>query len=111
MHHIQLYDPPLCCSTGVCGPSVDPQLIRVSSWLNQLKNHGVRVERFNLAQQPQAFADNAEVKAFLVSEGPDHLPLVFVDGRLVLKGSYPDALQRTRWLDEVRGTTPIPGIG
>lgn len=35
---IEIFDPALCCSTGVCGPSVDPALIQVANAIEQLKN-------------------------------------------------------------------------
>jgi aryl carrier-like protein len=52
---IQVYDPPMCCSTGLCGTNIDTELIRVSAWLNQLRKRGVTVERQNLSQQPMAY--------------------------------------------------------
>lgn len=97
MKTIQIYDPPMCCSTGVCGPSVDPILPQFAGFLHQLKSHGVTVERFNLAQQPLAFVQNPEVKSFLEKDGADKLPLIFIDGRLELQGAYPDHDKRVEW--------------
>ena len=97
MKTIQVYDPPMCCSTGVCGPAVDPILPQFAGFLHQLKNHGVKVERYNLAQQPLAFVQNPAVKAFLDTEGAEKLPLIFIDGELVLQGAYPDHDQRVEW--------------
>ena len=77
---IQVFDPPMCCSTGVCGPSVDPKLVRFASDLHWLVNHGVRVERYNLSQQPQAFIAHAPVRAALQAEGNACLPLVLLNG-------------------------------
>lgn len=88
----------MCCSTGVCGPDIDPILPQISGFLHQLKEHGVSVERFNLSQQPLAFVQNQEVKALLQSEGAAALPLFFIDGQLALKGSYPDHEKRKAWL-------------
>ena len=90
MKNIQVFDPPMCCSTGVCGPAVDPKLVSFGSNLHWLVNHGVRVERFNLSQQPQAFAFHEAVKSALESEGPACLPLILVDGHIVSRGVYPD---------------------
>lgn len=58
---LSVYDPALCCSTGVCGPSVDPALATAVADLAWIKSVGVKVERFNLSQQPQAFATNEKV--------------------------------------------------
>ena len=91
---IQVFDPPMCCSTGVCGPSVDPELVRFAADLDWLKRQGVEVERYNLSQQPAAFTGNDVVKTALGKDGNDCLPLTLVDGAVVCKGRYPtrDAL-------------------
>jgi hypothetical protein len=86
---IQIFDPAMCCSTGVCGPSVDQKLVRFASDLHWLANHGVRVERFNLSQEPQAFAANERVRSELHDGGNECLPLIMVDGAVVSRGLYP----------------------
>jgi hypothetical protein len=84
----------MCCSTGVCGPAVDPELARFTADLDWLKRQGVDVERYNLSQQPGAFVSNAVVKDALSARGNDCLPLVVVDERIAAEGAYPsrDAL-------------------
>ena len=86
---IQIFDPPLCCPTGVCGPSVDPELARINADLAWLASRGVVVERFNLAQQPQAFVANAHVSGILREAGEAALPLVLCDGTVLAVGRYP----------------------
>ena len=71
MKKITVYDPAQCCSTGVCGTEVDPKLVQFASDLAGLKKQGVSVERFNLSQQPAAFAANAVVKSALATQGND----------------------------------------
>ena len=89
MKRVEVFDPPMCCSTGVCGPKVDPALVRFVADLHWLANQRIAVERYNLAQQPQAFAANALVKSALQEHGNDCLPLVFLDGAIVSQGRYP----------------------
>jgi hypothetical protein len=96
MTTLAIYDPPMCCSTGVCGPAVDPVLPRLAADLAWLKRQGVRVERYNLAQQPQAFAANPTVRAALREHGNDCLPLILVDGRVVSRGTYPGRAELAR---------------
>ena len=62
---LQVFDPPMCCSTGVCGPKVNPTLPRFAADLNWLKSQGVHVERFNLAQNPDAFTKDSVVEQML----------------------------------------------
>ena len=89
MKKMEVYDPAMCCSTGVCGTDVDPLLVRFAGDLAWLKQQGVVVERFNLAQQPSAFAANPLVAEALKTGGTEVLPLVFVDGVLATRSIYP----------------------
>jgi small redox-active disulfide protein 2 len=86
---LEVFDPPMCCSTGVCGPNVDPALVRFASDVNWLVSQGVAVDRYNLAQQPQAYAANAAVKAALAEHGTGCLPLLLWNGAVVSQGRYP----------------------
>ncbi len=85
---ISIYDPAMCCSTGVCGPGVDPDLARFAADVDWLRQQGVSVERFNLSQQPRAFAETPAVKDAL-SRGTGVLPLVLVGERVAVEASYP----------------------
>lgn len=97
MSVIQVFDPALCCSTGVCGVDVDQQLVSFSADVDWAKQQGAQVERFNLAQQPMAFAENAVVKGFLERSGQEALPLILVDGEFALAGRYPNRTELARW--------------
>ncbi|WAC07213.1 MAG: arsenite efflux transporter metallochaperone ArsD [Thermodesulfobacteriota bacterium] len=86
---LQVYDPPMCCSSVVCGPKVDPDLVRFSSDLDWLRKKGVVVERFNLSSHTAEFAREERVAEALNREGNKCLPLILVDGVIVSRGSYP----------------------
>lgn len=88
MPELSVFDPPMCCSTGVCGPSVDPALPRFAADLEWLQTQGVTVKRFSLSQQPQAFVENEAVRAALTEEGNGCLPLILVNGEIVSRGKY-----------------------
>jgi hypothetical protein len=89
MHKLEVFDPPMCCSTGICGPSVDPKLVRFAADLAWLESKGVQVERCNLAQDPGAFVHNLTLKQALKSHGMDCLPLLLLDGQIIATGGYP----------------------
>ncbi len=89
MSKLQVFDPAMCCSTGVYGPAVDPVLPQFAADLEWLKSKGVEVERYNLAQQVADFAANALVKQALNSKGAKCLPIILLDGALKSEGSYP----------------------
>lgn len=97
MKTIQVFDPALCCGTGVCGVDVEQALVSFSADAAWAKQNGARIERFNLAQQPMAFAENSTVKGFLERSGEDALPLVLVDGEVAMAGRYPDRGELARW--------------
>lgn len=97
MATIQVFDPALCCSTGVCGVEVDQQLVGFSADFDWAKQNGADIERFNLAQQPLVFAENAIVKAFLERSGAEALPLILLDGEMALAGRYPNRPELARW--------------
>lgn len=86
---LEVFDPPLCCASGVCGPTVDPELARFSADVDWLTQQGVAVDRFNLAQQPQAFVANPKVAAILRETGDVALPLVIWQGQVIATGRYP----------------------
>jgi SAM-dependent methyltransferase len=86
---LRVYDPPQCCSTGVCGPDVDPALVQFAADLQALAAEGVAVERFNLAQQPEAFVAEPAVVQAVNAVGTSVLPLLVVAGRVVSHGRYP----------------------
>lgn len=94
MATIQVFDPALCCSTGVCGPAVDTALVHFAADVQWLESRGVGVQRHNLASEPRAFMASPVVRTTLQTEGTGCLPLVLVDGAIVSRGAYPsrDAL-------------------
>lgn len=92
MKTLEVFDPAMCCSTGVCGVDVDPVLAQFAADLKWVEEHGVTVERHNLGQEPQAFAANAAVVKEMEA-GMDRLPVILVDGHIVSTGMYPSRQQ------------------
>lgn len=102
MNKIEIYDPAMCCSTGVCGPSVDPELTRLASAVYSLEKKGFAIKRFNLANEPAAFVENALVNQALADKGPEALPLVLLNGEIVKVAAYPTNDEFAQWF----GLTP-----
>ncbi len=94
---VRVYHPAMCCSTGVCGPDVDPELVRFAADLDWLKGEGVVVARFNLAQQPAAFASEPLARKILQDVGEAGLPLILVDGAVKSSGTYPSRDLLAEW--------------
>jgi hypothetical protein len=87
---LQVFDPAMCCATGVCGPGVDPKLVQFSADLDRLKAAGVLVQRYNLSQNPAAFVENELVRSTLADKGEAALPLILVNGKVGVIGRYAD---------------------
>lgn len=97
MHSIRVYEPALCCNTGVCGPDVDQALVSFTADLSYLTERGVDITRHNMANDPMAFAGEPTVREFLNVVGSDGLPLTTVDGVTVMTGVYPSREQLLRY--------------
>ena len=108
MKTVQVYDKPMCCSTGVCGPDVDPVLPMFAADLDWLKNQGHQVERYNLAQQPQAFIENKSIVQILSTEGTDCLPVLMVDGEIVSRKVYPSRKALSGWVTGTPAKQVLP---
>ncbi len=108
MKKIHVYDKPMCCSTGVCGPQVDPVLPRFAADLEWLRTHGHHVEGFNLAQQPAAFIENKTIHQLISTAGTDCLPVIMVDGAIVSREVYPERDALATWAGEATGRQRLP---
>lgn len=108
---IEIFDPAMCCSTGVCGPSVDPELVRMQEALRQISKQApaVEVERFSLSNDPMAYVENAVVGELLKNQGPQCLPLVLVDGKCLSQGCYPQNDQLASLLKQAGHVVTLEG--
>lgn len=88
---LEFYEPPMCCPTGVCGPSVDEKLVKLSENLEVLKKkyEGIEIERYMITMQPFKFRENQEVYNLVKEKGKDILPITTVDGKIVKTNGYP----------------------
>lgn len=86
---IDIFDPTLCCSSGVCGAAPDPVLVQVASLVEQLRREGATVRRHMLTQDPESFTREAAVYRLLLEKGNAALPVILVDGVVLCSGRYP----------------------
>lgn len=90
MEKIEIFDPPMCCESGVCGADIDPVVLRFAADVEWLRTIGVKVKRFNLAHEPNEFVSRAEIRDLLAAEGNACLPMIMVNGEIASRGIYPD---------------------
>ena len=89
MPKVEIFDPAMCCPTGICGVNVDPVLVQFAADVAWLKTKGITVDRYNLSQQPEKFVECAAVKQSMALAGELCLPLILVDGSIVFQNKYP----------------------
>lgn len=89
MTKIEIFESAMCCSTGVCGTSADPELLRIAAVLSNLKKAGIDVARYNLSSDPKAFMQYESVSDSLYQHGEEALPITVINGKIVKSGSYP----------------------
>lgn len=97
MSKVEIFDPAMCCSTGICGPGVDPELLRMATIVNSLQMAGKDIKRYNLSDVPQAYIDNKAVNEVLLKEGVEALPIIIVDGKVMKKAGYPSNEELMEW--------------
>lgn len=106
---LKVYDPAMCCPTGICGTNIDSALVEFAGAVKTAVKHGVVVERFNLAQQPQAFVQDERVKKDLAELGHTKLPFIYVNGELKWSGRYPAAKELFSFLEMDENSEVPPG--
>lgn len=99
MKKISIYEPAMCCPTGLCGVAVDPDLLRMSTVINNLRKNRINFTRFNLTSAPQAFMKNSDVTNLVNQHGIEILPVTVLDGQVVKQGAYPTNAEIAQWLD------------
>jgi len=105
---VELFEPAMCCQSGVCGPSVDQQLIDIREDLRWAESHGAQVARHNLSSDPDAFVANPKVTGLMAAFGERALPAVLVDGNIVMHGRYPSRAELAGLLDIASEPVPAP---
>jgi len=98
MKKMKIFEPAMCCPTGLCGVGVDSELLRISTVLDTLKKHGVIVDRLNLNSAPAEFITDQTINAYINEKGVDGLPTVMIDGKIVITGRYPTNEEFTKLL-------------
>ena len=93
MKTLTIFDPALCCPTGICGAEIDQKLVNFAADLDWLKSVGIDVKRINLSQEPALFAANEQVKSVLENSGVEGLPVILADDEMQSSGLYPDRVE------------------
>ena len=94
---IKIYEKALCCESGVCGPSVDPELLRITTVIRGLNKKGFGARRYNLSMHPMEFAKNTDLTQLMKEKGMSVLPVTLLNGEIVKTGEYPSTEELSSW--------------
>jgi len=97
MKTIEIFDPAMCCPTGLCGPSINPELMRIAAIVESLKKRGIDIKRHNLRDEPKLYVSNKTINEYLMKYGAEGLPITLVDGEVAISRSYPTTKQLSEW--------------
>lgn len=98
MKTLYLYEPAMCCPSGLCGPSIDPELLRISTVIKNLERHGMKVQRFNLKNYPGEFIKNNAINQLMMQRGVEALPATLIDDKILKTGKYPSNEEIAGWM-------------
>ena len=107
MKTLTIFDPAMCCSSGICGAEIDQKLVDFAADLDWLQSEGIEVKRINLSQEPALFAENEQVKSILENSGVEGLPVILADDEMQTFGQYPERVK----LAQMVGVTAAQAVG
>ncbi len=99
---VEIFDPPMCCPTGLCGPTLDQTLLDVNEMILSLQAEGFSIGRYQMTSHPQAFLNNPEVMSLVREMQMAALPITVVHGQVIRAGEYPTLAEIKSNLDGVQ---------
>lgn len=96
---VEIFDPPMCCPTGMCGPTIDQILLDVNEMVRSLQTQGLKVARYQMASHPNAFLNNADVMRLVRTQQLEALPITVVRGKVIKSAEYPSLAEIEAALD------------
>lgn len=103
---IEIFEPALCCASGICGPEPDKALLDLQNVIQTITAAGIEVKRYAINQAAIAFVSNATVKEFIRSKGTDKLPLTLLDGQIIKQEAYPSLEDLSVHIPELKNPVP-----
>jgi hypothetical protein len=100
---VEIFDPPMCCPTGLCGPTLDQTLLDVNEMILSLQTDGMQVARYQMTSDPQAFLNNPDIMRLVREQQMAALPITIVRGRVIKVGEYPTQTEIESNLNGVHG--------
>jgi hypothetical protein len=102
---VAIFDPPLCCPTGLCGPTLDQTLLDVNELVQALQAASVGVARYQMTAHPHIFLKHPDVMRLVRERGMDAFPITVVAGQVIKVGTYPTRAEIDQRLQAAEGAT------
>lgn len=99
---VEFFDSPMCCPTGLCGPTLDQTLLDVNEMILSLQNENVIVQRYQMTSHHSAFLGNPEVMELVREKQMEVLPITVVHGKIIKVSKYPTVDEIKTALNGVR---------
>ena len=96
---VEIFDPPMCCPTGICGPTIDQTLLDLNEMIMALQTQGVSVARYQMTSHPNVFLGNAEVMKLVREQQMAALPITVVGGKVIKTKTYPSLAEVKTYLN------------
>lgn len=99
---IEIFDPSMCCSSGLCGPTPDPVLLKVNEAVGRLGKEyaDLTINRHMFGRAFEPFTETPAVMDLIREQGLAALPITVLDGReVVAAGRYPTYEELKQALD------------
>jgi hypothetical protein len=86
---VEIFDPPMCCPTGMCSPTIDQTLLDTNEMVMALQTEQISVARYQMTSHPNAFLSNTGVMQLVRAQQMAALPITVVRGKIIKTGAYP----------------------
>jgi hypothetical protein len=96
---VEFFDSPMCCPTGICGPTIDQTLLDVNEMTMALISQGITVARYQMTSHPNAFLANDEVMKLVREQQMAALPITVVRGKVIKTQTYPTLEEVKQYLN------------
>lgn len=85
-----IYEGAMCCTTGVCGPEPNKELIEFNEALKKLRNEFKELNaiRASMSFNLNMFLENNEISQLVKENGQGILPITTVNGKIIAKQKY-----------------------
>lgn len=101
---LTIFEGPICCPTGICGPATDPVMIELNETLRKLGENyrDLKITRASMSFDVALFMQTPLIRDLVRKNGVGILPVTLIDGHIVKQQEYPKYAEIVRLLNSER---------